>query len=47
MALLNASIDTVSNICDLEDGDKRTVLHYLALNSNSYIFNRLLMKFKS
>lgn len=47
MPILNASVDTVPNIYDLEDSEKRTVLHYLALNSNSFIFNRLLIKFQS
>ncbi|CAD8186865.1 unnamed protein product [Paramecium octaurelia] len=46
MPILNASVDTVPNIYDIEDADKRTVLHYLALNSNTFIYNRLLIKFQ-
>lgn len=42
MAVLNSSIETVKNIYDLIDEDNRTVLHYLALNKNFYVFNRLI-----
>ncbi|CAD8101438.1 unnamed protein product [Paramecium sonneborni] len=47
MAFLNKQIETVPNINQIQDQEKRTILHYLGLNSNQYIFNRLLMKYKS
>lgn len=42
MAVLNSSIEIVKNIFELIDEEKRTVLHYLALNKNFYVFNRLI-----
>lgn len=42
MAVLNSAVETVKNIFDLKDEENRTVLHYLALNSSFYVFNRLM-----
>ena len=45
MAILNAAVETINDIHQLKDQDKRTVLHYLALNGNSYVFMRLIQKY--
>ena len=45
MAILNAAVESITDIYELKDQDNRTILHYLALNGNSYVFMRLIQKY--
>lgn len=46
MGELNKAIDERDDLNKLVDAENRSLLHYMALHNNSYIFNRLLMKYK-
>lgn len=46
MTALNSAVDSNIDISKIRDEDNRTILHYLALYNNSYVFNRLLIKYK-
>lgn len=46
MSVLNQSVDSEKNLHLLKDEDNRTILHYLSLNNNSFIFNRIILKYK-